>query len=133
DVPSPRSEITFPMWRVPEHMQASQRESMAASAVASLIRGLLRCRCALSLVNLDQWELPARSCAADTPLERGNPLAPRQRILTRLDTCTGSASCRATATSTTARFTVTIATGWGYQGFELRKKGAAPRMSVGSL
>ncbi|KAI9541655.1 hypothetical protein NQZ68_028161 [Dissostichus eleginoides] len=41
---------------------------MTASAVASLIRGLLRCRCGLSLVNLDQWEMPARSCAADMPL-----------------------------------------------------------------
>lgn len=56
--------------RTKKHMQASQRESrsMTASAVASLIRGLLRCRCALYLVNLNQWELPARSCAADMPL-----------------------------------------------------------------
>lgn len=41
---------------------------MTDSAVASLIRGLLRCRCALYLVNLNQWELPVRSCAADMPL-----------------------------------------------------------------
>ena len=56
------------------HAAKSEREreresgSMTASAVASLIRELLRCRCAHYLVNLDQWELPARSCAADMPL-----------------------------------------------------------------
>lgn len=48
--------------------QARERSGMAALAEASLIRGLLWCRCAPCLVNLDQWELPAHSCAASAPL-----------------------------------------------------------------